>query len=212
MRDAKVIFGKLRIVVFGNVANPETQKHIDDCQYCQGIWFLGDVWGPLLIGVVNALYWIVSSLILSIIALLSNYRPESNFGGSTLFSVVIIVQWVGGFLLAVHSKLIGLNMFVWWLVEMCSSFLQMISALGYSLVPSTIFNILYVYFFRRLSFCWVIALASLAWSLRSLSDNEGWSIAFNVFMSKSVDNRRRIIALVPAGLYFCFFLLDGLST
>ncbi|KNB46653.1 hypothetical protein JH06_0250 [Blastocystis sp. subtype 4] len=143
MRDAKVIFGKLRIVVFGNVANPEIQKHIDD-------W---DVWGPLLIGVVNAF----------IIALLSNYRPESNFGGSTLFSVVIIVQWVGGFLLAVHSKLIGLNI----------SFLQMISALGYSLVPSTIFNILYVYFFRRLSFCWVIALASLAWSLRSLSDNEG---------------------------------------
>ncbi|KAK8801340.1 hypothetical protein WA171_004486 [Blastocystis sp. BT1] len=172
MRDAKVIFGKLRIVVFGNVANPEIQKHIDD-------W---DVWGPLLIGVVNAF----------IIALLSNYRPESNFGGSTLFSVVIIVQWVGGFLLAVHSKLIGLNI----------SFLQMISALGYSLVPSTIFNILYVYFFRRLSFCWVIALASLAWSLRT----------FNVFMSKSVDNRRRIIALVPAGLYFCFFLLDGLST
>lgn len=106
-----MIFGKLRIVVFGNVANPEIQKHIDDCKYYGGIRFIGDVWGPLLIGVVNALYCIFSSLILSIIALLSNYRPASSFGGSTLFSVVIIVQWVGGFLLAVHSKLIGLNMY-----------------------------------------------------------------------------------------------------
>lgn len=38
MRDAKVIFGKLRIVVFGNVANPEIQKHIDDCLYHGGIF------------------------------------------------------------------------------------------------------------------------------------------------------------------------------
>lgn len=31
MRDGKVIYGKLRIVLFGNVSNPEIQKHIDDC-------------------------------------------------------------------------------------------------------------------------------------------------------------------------------------
>ena len=33
MRDGKVIYGKLRIVLFGNVSNPEIQKHIDDCMY-----------------------------------------------------------------------------------------------------------------------------------------------------------------------------------
>ena len=78
----------------------------------EGSLYLGDVWGPLLIGVVNALYFTVQELIISIIALLSKYRPGSAFGGSTLFSIVIIVQWVGGFLLAVHSKLIGLNMYI----------------------------------------------------------------------------------------------------
>ena len=32
MRDGRVIYGKLRIVLFGNISNPEIQKHIDDCK------------------------------------------------------------------------------------------------------------------------------------------------------------------------------------
>ena len=63
------------------------------------------MWGPLLIGVINALYSLFDSLISSFISISSYYSA----GSSVLFSLLIIVQWVGGFLLAIHSKMLRLN-------------------------------------------------------------------------------------------------------
>ena len=36
MRDVRVIFAKMKIVFFANVANPEIQQHLDDCSRGSG--------------------------------------------------------------------------------------------------------------------------------------------------------------------------------
>ena len=66
------------------------------------------MWGPLLIGVINALYLLFTFVIYSFISVNSYYSA----GSSVLFSLLIIVQWIGGFLLAVHSKMLTLNVYV----------------------------------------------------------------------------------------------------
>ena len=66
------------------------------------------MWGPLLIGVINALYLLFTFVIYSFISVNSYYSA----GSSVLFSLLIIVQWVGGFLLAVHSKMLKLSVYV----------------------------------------------------------------------------------------------------
>ncbi|KAK8821941.1 hypothetical protein WA538_000039 [Blastocystis sp. DL] len=179
MRDAKVIYGKLRIVSFGNVANPEIQKHIED-------W---DIWGPLLIGIVNALLITIEHE-----SMCSTQRECMS--NSALFSLVIITQWVGGFVVTMNSKLLGLNV----------SLFQMLSSLGYSLFPTVLYNVFLLFrdmvFDRSLVSSLVtltVAAAVLAWCLH----------AFGVFMSKTMDKRRQLLVMLPAGLYFCFFLLNG---
>lgn len=55
MRDVRVILAKMKIVFFANVANPEIQQHLDDCSGRFGMLFIGDMWGPLLIGLLISL-------------------------------------------------------------------------------------------------------------------------------------------------------------
>ena len=55
MRDVRVILAKMKIVFFANVANPEIQQHLDDCSGRFGRLFIGDMWGPLLIGLLISL-------------------------------------------------------------------------------------------------------------------------------------------------------------
>ena len=73
---------------------------------------VGDIWGPLLIGIVNALYLCVRVFTHSLITIghenACSTRQEC-MSNSAIFSLVIITQWVGGFVITMNSKLLGLN-------------------------------------------------------------------------------------------------------
>ena len=80
MRDINIIFSKLRIVFFANVANPEVRKYMED-------W---DIWGPLIIGIGIAMLM----------------EPISFSNESAL---VLIYQWIGSIIITLNCKLLGCN-------------------------------------------------------------------------------------------------------
>ena len=92
----------------------------------------------------------------------------------------------------------------------------MLSSLGYSLFPTVLYNVFLLFrdvIFNRslLSSLVTITLAAaiLAWCLQGAFSPYFSFLAFSVFMSKTMDRRRQLLVMFPAGMYFCFFLLNG---
>ena len=181
-RDAHIIFSKLRIVFFANTANPEIRKDMEERTLIFHRQFLADIWGPLLISIGIAMFM----------------QPISFSNESAL---VLIFQWVGAILLTMNCKLLGYNMFACFLCSPFSSYFQMFSHLGYSSFPILLHSFVHWLIpFSLLNL--IISLFVSVWCLRSSHLLSPSSLAISAFLSRYIDNRRRVLVLFPCLLYF----------
>ena len=130
---------------------------------------------------------------------------------SNTSAIVLIFQWLGAILLTVNCKLLGCNVFA--LLSHClsySSYVQMLSNIGYSSFP----------IFIHSCFHWMITLNAVnlliglfasVWSLRSSHPPLVFSpLAISTFLSRQIDNRRRVLILFPCLLYMFFISFANL--
>ena len=153
---------------------------------------LADLWGPLLISIGIAMLM----------------KPISF---SNTSAIVLIFQWLGAILLTVNCKLLGCNVFALLSHPLSySSYVQMLSNIGYSSFP----------IFIHSCFHWMITLNAVnlliglfasVWSLRSLHPPLVFSpLAISTFLSRQIDNRRRVLILFPCLLYMFFISFANL--
>lgn len=86
---------------------------------------------------------------------------------ANVFSTIIFVQWGGVVVVTFITKLLGIQVYVLYILFLCSSFFQMFSSLGYSMIPLFPYALLLLFLPK---FSWLpclLGVLPVCWCLRS---------------------------------------------